>query len=325
MKRQRGVEVITDCVYLVSIIIMSLIVGLESSNVLDFWKNILLRLELNDKGKGIIGLFFSFLTIGFIIMVCVEVISRLCEYIILKIYNILKINEVIDTLIVSVFLIVKFIVRLYAIMLIVIFIVVGLGLEEPREIINKFENTKTYKIAKNILEQVSFNELTSYVVQVKEVYNGVAIEKAMESSDEIKYKANEIIKNCETDIDKVFKIYNWIGNNIEYDRDLAYNIDSVTLNDIYGAKYAFETKSGVCFDFSTLFAAMMNDIGLNVRVIVGQGYNGERFGPHAWNEVYLDDEKRWINVDTTFWGHDDSFDNDTFYETHIFEKIAWEN
>lgn len=70
---------------------------------------------------------------------------------------------------------------------------------------------------------------------------------------------------------------------------------------------------------------MMDDIGMKVRVVVGTAYDGETFMPHAWNQAYLEDESRWINVDTTFWGHEDSFDSEIFEETHKTEKIAWEN
>lgn len=43
---------------------------------------------------------------------------------------------------------------------------------------------------------------------------------------------------------------------------------------------------------------MARSQGLQVRVVTGQGYNGQGgYGPHAWNEVYLSEQKngfRWI-------------------------------
>ena len=68
-----------------------------------------------------------------------------------------------------------------------------------------------------------------------------------------------------------------------------------------GAICAFEKKSGICFDKACLYVAMARAINLKVRLIGGQAFDGKKYVGHAWNQVYLNDENIWINVDTTFY------------------------
>ena len=69
---------------------------------------------------------------------------------------------------------------------------------------------------------------------------------------------------------------------------------------------------------------MAKATGLKVRLVTGDGFDGVQYGPHAWNEVYLDDEEKWIPLDTTFYLAGDYFDNYDFYNDHIKESIAGE-
>ena len=91
-----------------------------------------------------------------------------------------------------------------------------------------------------------------------------------------------------------------------------------------GAIITFNKKRGICFDFSCLFTAMAKDIGLKSRIIVGKAFNGNEYISHAWNQVYLEDENRWINIDSTFYNAGEYFDSCNFNEDHILEKIAGE-
>lgn len=196
------------------------------------------------------------------------------------------------------------------------------GEEDGDFFYNKFS---TYSISKNIVTQMIDSDYMQYFIRKNEVYNGVNMEKAMESDSEIEYEAKRIVENSKSDLEKVKRIYNWVGTNIMYDDDLAKNIADKKIDDVFGAKYAFYNRSGVCFEFATLFGAMTDAIGLPVRVVMGNAYNGVEFGPHAWNEVYLEDEEKWINIDPTFWGHSSSFNSSDFDIIHEKERIAWDN
>lgn len=131
-------------------------------------------------------------------------------------------------------------------------------------------------------------------------FNGVTLDEAVKSSTEIDDKAKEIVGAETNDKQKAHLIYLWICENIKYDDSKAAAIAHDPTNIPSGATVAFTTKTGVCFDFSCLYVAMCRAVGLGVRFITGEGFSGDEWGDHAWNEVYYPKEKRWINVDTTF-------------------------
>ena len=156
-------------------------------------------------------------------------------------------------------------------------------------------------------------------------YNGVTLSQAIKSDKAIKEKAQELVKNDSTDIEKARSLYNWVGNNIQYDDAKA---EEITRNNgkgvTSGAIEAFKTREGVCFDYASLYAAMAMDVGLKVRIISGEGYTGSAWGPHAWNEVYIPSEKKWISVDTTFASTGDYFATPDFNSTHRDAKVIGE-
>jgi len=55
---------------------------------------------------------------------------------------------------------------------------------------------------------------------------------------------------------------------------------------------------GICYDFSSVFAAMLRSQGIPVKLVKGYTTNVE--GYHAWNEVYNSETGEWIVVDTTY-------------------------
>ena len=81
---------------------------------------------------------------------------------------------------------------------------------------------------------------------------------------------------------------------------------------------------GICFDYACLYVSMARAAGLKVRLVTGEAFDGNSYGSHAWNQVYLSDERRWINVDTTFYISGDYFDSNLFEEDHIEGEIAGE-
>lgn len=155
-------------------------------------------------------------------------------------------------------------------------------------------------------------------------YNGVTLEEGIKSTKEIDNKAIELTSNAKTDREKAKNIYSWIGSNIEYDfykAEKALNNEKLSKS---GAKEAFESRVGICFDYACLYVAMAKKANLGVRLVTGQGFDGKNFGPHAWNEVYLKDEGKWIKVDPTFYKSGDYFDTIDFDKEHIKESIAGE-
>ncbi|KHF35851.1 Transglutaminase-like superfamily protein [Paenibacillus sp. P1XP2] len=67
---------------------------------------------------------------------------------------------------------------------------------------------------------------------------------------------------------------------------------------------------------------MARSQGLQVRVVTGQGYNGQGgYGPHAWNEVYLSEQKKWVPLDPTWAQSGNWFNPPNFAATHIRDGI----
>ena len=102
--------------------------------------------------------------------------------------------------------------------------------------------------------------------------------------------ADEICAGCETDEEKVLAFYNWIIANLEYDHDCY------PLFQYFDVRKTLQTRQGICFDFSHLFAAFCRSQGIPCYAVDGisRKNNADR---HTWNRVYYDGT--WWNVDIT--------------------------
>jgi len=88
-------------------------------------------------------------------------------------------------------------------------------------------------------------------------------------------------------------IYNYVVNNIRYDSAKVFDLLYDYLPDIVDT---YSTNKGICYDYASLFAAMLRSIGIPAKLVKGYAsYAPDTY--HAWNEVYLDGE--WIIVDPT--------------------------
>lgn len=185
-------------------------------------------------------------------------------------------------------------------------------------------------ISKNIDSAVESNKepKSENVVEsnknVINLYNGVTLEQGIKSNEAINKKAKELTKNVKSSREKAKRIYTWISENINYDDNKAENISEKTSEYKSGAIEAFETRKGICFDYSCLYVAMAREAGLKVRFVTGEGFNGKEWGPHSWNEVYLPEKNQWITVDPTFGKAGNYFDSKKNSESHRDGKIVGE-
>ncbi|MBU5225790.1 transglutaminase domain-containing protein [Clostridium senegalense] len=156
-------------------------------------------------------------------------------------------------------------------------------------------------------------------------YNGITLDEGVKSSAAINKTALSIVKENESTYEKAEDIYNWIGNNIKYDDEKATEVISNNLKIVKsGAIEAFNTGKGVCFDYACLFVAMCRANDIQVRMVIGEGFNGEQWVNHSWNEFYDQSSGRWINVDTTFYSGGNYFDNNNFKNDHRNSKVVGE-
>ncbi|EKQ56243.1 MULTISPECIES: transglutaminase-like domain-containing protein [unclassified Clostridium] len=185
----------------------------------------------------------------------------------------------------------------------------------------KQENSSN-ESSKNIITKFFNNKSSKQIV----IYNGITIDEGIKSNEDIDNKAIELTKNATSDRERAKILYTWVGSNIKYDDDKAnkvlYEKDYRQMPES-GAITAFENRSGICFDKACLYVAMSRSINLKVRLIGGQAYDGRQYVGHAWNQVYLNDENIWINVDPTFYDGGNYFDSNLFNK-HKVEEIVGE-
>jgi hypothetical protein len=88
-------------------------------------------------------------------------------------------------------------------------------------------------------------------------------------------------------------IYDYVVENIRYDSDKVFDLLYDYLPNIVDT---YTTNTGICYDYASLFAAMLRSIGIPTKLVKGYAsYAPDAY--HAWNEVFIDGE--WITVDPT--------------------------
>lgn len=218
-------------------------------------------------------------------------------------------------------------------MLIVLCILIAIvtynGFASPKYKVNMFSNLKAYHKISNLIDEKKISKIKSGLVQdisnsTVIYYNGVTLKEGVESNSAINNKAREITANLKTDREKARAIYTWIGTHIKYDDFKAEKVMGKNNVTNSGAIQTFETRKGICFDYACLYVAMCRAVNLKVRMIIGEAYNGEEYISHAWNEVYIKNERKWIKVDPTFYMAGNYFDNPNFNSDHKEKSIAGE-
>ena len=162
-------------------------------------------------------------------------------------------------------------------------------------------------------------------LQVIEYFNGVTLDEAVKSTPEIDNTAQKVVGTEKNNKKKGYLLYKWISKSIKYDYDKAKIIAINPSGVASGSIVAYTTRKGVCFDYSCLYVSMCRAVGLKVRFVIGLGYSGVAWGDHSWNQVYYPEEKRWINVETTFGSSGyNYFDKPDFSVDHKYDDVQGE-
>jgi transglutaminase-like putative cysteine protease len=120
-------------------------------------------------------------------------------------------------------------------------------------------------------------------------------------------KAAELIANAGGLPNQISAIYNFVINNLTYDRELAANVKSGYLPDV---DLILEKGKGICFDYAAVMTSMLRSQGIPTKLVVG--YAGQAY--HAWISVYSD-ETGWINNAIFFDGKQWKLMDPTFAST----------
>lgn len=141
-------------------------------------------------------------------------------------------------------------------------------------------STGRYAQVSQALFDVSLNsELSPFLCPNRYVNYG-------QSSDAV-YRAAELCAGKTSAIDKIAAVFTWVADNISYDYDLA---ATVTTGYVPYPDSTLSRRTGICFDYASLMAAMLRSQSIPTRLVIG---NASPDIYHAWNEVYTE-ETGWI-------------------------------
>ncbi|MEM3369828.1 MAG: transglutaminase-like domain-containing protein [Candidatus Micrarchaeia archaeon] len=96
----------------------------------------------------------------------------------------------------------------------------------------------------------------------------------------------------------LYEMQNWVYRNIKYNSSYTdVTISDITLSNM-PSDWVLQKRTGVCDEFSNLFAALARSKNYSTRIIIGYAYIDKKWIPHAWSEVY-DPNYGWIEIDPT--------------------------
>lgn len=104
--------------------------------------------------------------------------------------------------------------------------------------------------------------------------------------------AAELTGGLETDGEKISAVFDYVVENLTYDREKADTVETGYLPDV--DRTLLEGK-GICFDYAALMAAMLRSQGVACKLAVG--WAGKEY--HAWVEV-PNETGAWELMDPTF-------------------------
>ncbi|MCM1328953.1 MAG: transglutaminase-like domain-containing protein [Ruminococcus sp.] len=141
-----------------------------------------------------------------------------------------------------------------------------------------------------------------------------------DSNSQCVKKAAEVCAGITDSVEKIAEIFTYVTENISYDKTLAANVrgGSVTSYVPY-PDTTLSKGTGICFDYTSLFAAMCRSQGIPARLVIGYA---EPEIYHAWNEVYTE-ETGWITPELFLKNKGYNIADATFYSSNSDkEKIA---
>ncbi len=157
-----------------------------------------------------------------------------------------------------------------------------------------YENTEgnKYRAVTGKDIDVTLSDPNSVYLQSVQEIDWDEQKKAIKLSQQlIAAREKELGRNL-TEEEKTKVLYEYIIEKIVYDYEKIKKIDTSYLPDIDST---ITTLNGICYDYSSLFAAVLRQQGIPTKMIKGYSTFTEVY--HAWNEVYVGG--KWVIVDST--------------------------
>lgn len=107
-------------------------------------------------------------------------------------------------------------------------------------------------------------------------------------------KARELTENAGNQGDALESIYDYVVENISYDKDKAAELAGGS-GYIPDPDETLATRKGICLDYASLTAAMLRSVGIPCKIVTGYVSGNDIY--HAWNMVYIDGTWRTTSID----------------------------
>ena len=120
-------------------------------------------------------------------------------------------------------------------------------------------------------------------------------------------KAAELTQGVTDPLKKVELVYNYVVQNITYDKQLAASVKSGYLPVL---DTVLSKKTGICFDYAAVMASILRSQNIPCKLVVG--YAGTTY--HAWINVYIEGVG-WVDKVIYFDGHNWTLMDPTFVST----------
>lgn len=117
-------------------------------------------------------------------------------------------------------------------------------------------------------------------------------------------EAMQLAQSCNTDLEVITKVYNYVTTNITYDHNKAANVQSGYTSNV---DEIMLSGTGICLDYAAVMASMLRSQNIPTRLEVG--YAGSAY--HAWISTYIT-EVGWVNGIIEFDGVNWSLMDPTF-------------
>ncbi len=113
-------------------------------------------------------------------------------------------------------------------------------------------------------------------------------------------KAYELTDGITDAEEKIIAIYDYMVKNFSYDYDKMEGVNDGTVDKAYvpDTDTTYAAKMGICYDISSLTAAMLRSVSVPAKVVTG--YSSNTVSYHAWNSVYRIPRKEWRTMDLTY-------------------------
>ena len=146
--------------------------------------------------------------------------------------------------------------------------------------------TKYKKVESTSVKVALTDEMVPYLVSTDEI--------TFAADDAVGRTAAALCAGLTKDTDKIVAIHNYIAGRFTYDKAFGAQVAAGQIkNYVPDTNKTLASGTGVCYDFSALFAAMCRSQG--VPCVIVRGYVNGSY--HAWNMVYA--EGAWQLVDMT--------------------------